>query len=231
LQKKADYEGARADLSVRRANRIFQNAGIPPKFLPFTFDTIPDTKGKERAIAAARMYLDLNKVDPRRIQEYDPNLTPNGNSQIKRSLGLIGAPGMGKTGILSVTFQSMVKQGVEGLWIELYRMFHEIQSGYGKAGDDSATEKLKYAGEVPLLFLDDCGDPDRTHRGKVLRETNDKRQLLWQIIGTRHGLDRPTLITSNLTREEFARQWGERLAARVWEMAWVIPVLGKDLRS
>jgi DNA replication protein DnaC len=230
--RRATYGQVAQGRQQRQLDANFQAAGIPERFLRLTFETLPPRyrKGKEQAIAMARMFLDLGHADPSRISEYDTNLNHSSKRQ-KPGLCFVGAPGVGKTGILSVAFRERVQRGEAGLWIELYDFFVEIQGEYGKP-DGNADGKLKAAREAPLLFLDDCGDPDRRKNGNgIAPETDDRRRILWQLVDYRHGAGLSTLVTSNLSRTDFERQWGTRLAARVWEMCWVIPVGGVDLRA
>jgi len=229
-RSKAAHSRGYQEHRAARLDDAFDNAGIPPRFEGLGFDTLPQQHliGKELALAMARMFADWGYTDPRRVADYDPDLTLTGHR--KPGLCLIGPPGVGKTGILSVAFRRRIEQGDAGLWIELYQFFEEIQSQYGSG--DAADQRLSAAQKAPLLFLDDCGDPDRRESsGQVRAETDDKRRLLWTVLDYRHGAGLPTLITSNLSRSDFERQWGTRLAARVWEMCCVVPVGGADLRE
>jgi hypothetical protein len=220
-----EYEQARIDAA-------FDAAGIPPRFMDLTFDTLAEQwrTGKELAIAAARMFLDRGHVRPCDVSEYDPTQSAPAR-QMREGLAFIGKPGVGKTGILSVAFRGRMEKGAAGLWVELYDFFETIQSCYG-TNDGSADKHLDAARKAPLLFLDDVGDPDRRQsNGAIREETDDKRRLLWEIMDYRHANGLPTLVTSNLSRSDFERQWGTRLAARLWELCWVVTVGGIDLRE
>ncbi len=122
-RKRRDYEDALLGREARRLQTIFQNAGIPPRFMRLRFDSIPPAlqSGKEEALAAAREFAQA------------------GEAQGKKSLCLIGPPGRGKTGILSVAYRKRVEAGVSGLWIELYQFFREIQSGYSSNDNEAGS--------------------------------------------------------------------------------------------
>ena len=230
------YVAGLEDVTQRRLSERFERAGIPERFMGLGFDTIPEEHraGKEQAIAAGRMFAERGHVVPAEVRAYDPGQC-HVDRRKKPGLCFVGNPGVGKTGILSVAFRARLGKKA-GLWIELYEFFNAVQSKYGKEGGD-ADARLEAAKTAPLLFLDDVGDPDRLLRDRdgtvlgIAAETDDRRRLLWEILDYRHGQELPTLMTSNLTRSNFERQWGTRLAARAWEMCWVVPVTGCDLRE
>jgi len=231
-RERAKYEDAVGGYRQSDLLRNFEQAQVPERFHGLGLDTIQmmHRKGKEMALAAAAMFLDLGYAIPEMVCEYDKSIQAHGKNR-RDGLAFIGKPGVGKTGILSVVFQEMVQQGTQGLWVELYDFFASIQGQYGKDGG-LAHERMEAAQKVELLFLDDCGDPDRRDTNRdLLPETDDKRRILWQVLDHRHGKHLPTLITSNLDRSGLETQWGTRLAARLWELCWVVPVGGVDLRG
>jgi len=218
-EKRANYDNHIDLYEQDRVDTLFQNAGIPERFRALTLSGIPTEfqKGKVDALNAAQYY-----------SQHGHGIT---TTKAKREgLVLIGPPGVGKTGVLSVVFRSMIAKGKAGLWIELYQFFQEVQSEYSRP-ESMAAAKIQSAMEVPLLFLDDMGDPDRRNGGGIKEETDDKRSILWRIIDHRHGKGLPILGTSNLSRSDFERQWGTRLAARLWETCLVVSVGGVDLRK
>jgi len=84
--------------------------------------------------------------------------------------------------------------------------------------------------EIPLLFLDDVGDPQRRNGTGMKAETEDKTSILWKIIDRRHSDLKPMLWTSNLKYEQLVEQWGKRLTDRLWEATGIVAVAGVDLR-
>lgn len=230
-EKRQDYEGYRAALLQRRLARLFEQAGIPARFRGLTLDTLPPAhqEGKRRAVAAARMFIAEGAVTPARLGEYDAATALKSKESIRcpalprRSLVLSGPLGVGKTGILTPVLRHYLEQGQPALWIEFYDFCLEVQSGYK---DGSANQKLIAARRAPLILLDDVGDVERQEP-----ETDDKRRILWSVLNGRHGDDLPTMVTTNLDEKGFRRQFGGRVSDRLWEMAFVVPVGGVNLRT
>jgi hypothetical protein len=230
-EKRQDYEGYRAELLQRKLARLFEQAGIPGRFCDLTLDSLPPAhrEGKRRAIAAARMFVAEGAVVPARLGEYDPAAALRDGESIRcpalprRSLVLSGPLGVGKTGLLTPVLRHSLEQGQPALWIEFYDFCLEVQSGYK---DGSANNKLVAARQAPLILLDDVGEVERREA-----ETDDKRRILWSVLNGRHGDDLPTLVTTNLDERSFRRQFGGRVSDRLWEMAFVVPVGGVNLRT
>jgi DNA replication protein DnaC len=90
---------------------------------------------------------------------------------------------------------------------------------------------MNYYCQVPFLILDDLGAEQITDSGWVA-------DRMYQIIGTRHGDDRPTFFTSNCTPTELADRLGDRIMSRVLEMCGfpnpghrIVHVEGPNLRA
>jgi DNA replication protein DnaC len=147
----------------------------------------------------------------------------------KPGLLLYGKAGRGK----SVLGWWAVPQRGWGLWLTWPELTRKIQSSYSRDGNSEAM--IEAAQNVPVLFLDDLGDPDR--RGM---ESNDKRDILFQIVNHRLVHSKPTFITTNLEGSDIAKQFGHRIASskqfghriasRLLELCEWCNVGGVDLR-
>jgi len=75
--------------------------------------------------------------------------------------------------------------------------------------------------KIPLLLFDDIGASRLTEwgRGEVAGLLED-----------RHGAERPTIITSNLSLDDLARFVDARLASRIAESGHVLGFPARDLR-
>jgi len=200
-KNKADVEAARQ----RRMEKLYGPCMEVPKryqgLTPQTLETLGPRamEGKREAIEAATRWA-------------------KGEGE-KPGLLLYGKAGRGK----SVLGWWAVPQRGWGLWLTWPELTRKIQSSYSRDGDSEAM--IEAAQNVPVLFLDDMGDPDR--RGM---ESNDKRDILFQIVNHRLVHSKPTFITTNLAGSDIAKQFGHRIASRLLELCEWCNVGGVDLR-
>jgi DNA replication protein DnaC len=213
----------------RRLRQLFERASVPARFQNFTLDLPAEhANRKRRAYAACRMMIKEGVVVPSRLGEYDPVSALRPGEKLSRpdwaykSLTLSGPKGAGKTVAMSVVFRHFLEQGVDGLWIEWYDFVLEVQSGYGSGVAD---QRIKAAQDASVILLDDLGDLAR--KGK---ETDDRRRILWQVLGHRHSHDRSTLVTTNLDESQLRKQFDGRIIDRLLEMSFFVPMNGQNLR-
>lgn len=198
----------------RRLNQVFVNAGIPERYSDLTIETLrersTDDADKLQAIEAVQAFVN------------DGFLVDQRTGKAKTSVILTGEPGMGKTGLMTAVLRSYLEQGRSALWVELYDFLDQIRQGYN---DGTATQRMEQAQRADVVLLDDFGDADRSGP-----ETDDRRRLVYQFINWRHNNGLPTLITTNLTGQGLAEQFGARTFERIVEMCYWIKVGGKNLR-
>src|SRR5690606_41573051 len=75
------------------------------------------------------------------------------------------------------------------------------------------------------LFSADSTAPTGTHPSSL----HDALPI-YLLIDDRHEMRRPTVITSNLSPEEFRQRYGERIADRIRQMGLVVLCVGESLR-
>lgn len=79
------------------------------------------------------------------------------------------------------------------------------------------------ARKVYALAIDDLGREYSDQHGRWLAELD-------LLIDDRHEMRRPTVITSNLSPEEFRQRYGERIADRIRHTGLVVLCVGESLR-
>lgn len=97
-------------------------------------------------------------------------------------------------------------------------MIDAIRSGYREGDYDARLEAVK---SVPILVLDDLGTEDPTPKALA---------LLFQIVQYRAIRDSITLITSNLSLDQYAGI-DDRIASRIRGRSLIIPVISEDARA
>ena len=112
----------------------------------------------------------------------------------------------------------------EAQFLRAVDLFKEIRNTFNDNNRESESRVLDNYSNVPFLVLDDLGTE---------KITDFVRQCLYDLLDRRYGDMRETIITSNLTLQGFAEEYGshgDRLASRIAGMGEVLALSGKDRR-
>lgn len=216
--------------AISRREKLLKESGLSERFRKMEHAAIlnlPNSQqaGKIGAIAACRMLSAECQVSLEGLQHYVKNskLAELTDLTFYRSLVLTGKPGRGKTAALSVVFRELLYELEGGLMIQWDEYVRQVQDKYS---DYTAESFLQEAIQTPVLFIDDLGDVDSD-----VSVTSNQRNLLWRIINHRHGQELITLISTNLGKDQLARQFGTKTVERIFEMALVLEMNGINLRG
>lgn len=157
-----------------------------------------------------------------------------GKIPAKRPTFICGPPGTGKTH-LAVSYlreEILTDKYFDGSpygagskkFLRAVDLFKEIRATFGDKGEGTENHILNEYGKVDFLVLDDLGSE---------KITDFVRQTLYDLLDKRYGDMKETLITSNLSLQQFAEEYGshgDRLASRIAGMGEVLALSGKDKR-
>lgn len=155
-------------------------------------------------------------------------LTPlDGDDRACNSLVLSGERGIGKTSLAVCAVQELIGAGHQAVYLRLMEYFDAIKERfkekdqYELAGDavDEVQVQHTYM-QAPVLVIDEWPG----------EATDWRREKAEQLINYRYANGLPTLITTNLSYDEFVRVWGGIIAQRVRKMAHWIEMGGVILR-
>jgi len=207
-RRRDDIDRSTMLLEVHRARReaLARKLVLPAQHQRFTLETHPLANRQEQG---HKMYVDV--------------LSWLAHWDWRRGLILLGGYGIGKTGLVCGVLQRLVERAVTEGWemrfITSLGLVRRIQSGYG---DDTAAATIDEYSRVHLLALDDLG---------AERTTNDRQELLLQILDHRHKESLPLLATTNLTDDELRAHLTERVYWRLFETCDFVTVEGRNLRA
>ncbi len=166
--------------------------------LPFhSFDEIKpelfDEKGREVFTKAA---ADLQAI----AQKSD--------AAKRKNINLVGSSGTGKTFLASCFAEASSAIGRTVVFITAFS-FVERALAYHTTFDASKSEHLMPLIESDVLIIDDLGTES------IFK--NVTLEYLYHVINERQLKGKTTFITSNLTINEFAARYGERIASRLFD--------------
>ena len=135
---------------------------------------------------------------------------------MKNSLMFYGEPGTGKTALSSAIVKESLKRGHMAWFSRVDDIMAAIRSTFSRNGEESkfTTEQMiRFFAKVDILAMDEFD---------MSKISDYDLQQIERIINHRADAHLPTLMTTNLTQEQFKTRWGYRTHSRVVHMAhWV----------
>jgi DNA replication protein DnaC len=203
--------GCQGDL--RRRQRILSST-IPKRYAHCTLGSFIE-KSTELKVARTR------------VQEFI-DLWPGTDEG--RGLLLMGPCGVGKTHLAVSALIEIINSNKSGrlLFSNFQDLIQEIQASFDSDQVQSKSEILRPLLEADLLVLDELGSQ---------KPTTFVQDILYYVINTRYNEERATIFTTNYVdepadgkEENLSQRIGNRLRSRLYEMAPMVKMSGKDHR-
>lgn len=137
------------------------------------------------------------------------------------SVVLTGDPGLGKTGLAVAAANYSRMGGTPCVFSRVQGIIKRIQETYSSEAKESYLDVFSFFTRIPLLIIDEFG---------VKNYTPDRLEIFEEIMRERDRRGLPFLATTNLTRDEFYKQWQPQTADVVAKAHW-IPIAGIKIRQ
>lgn len=192
-KEQADIEArAHAERAARWERKVGE-ACIPERFrdrhLATYTATLPD---QQRALNFAKAYAaDFDEI-----------------SKTGRSALFIGLPGTGKTHLAVGIGLEVMERGHTVFFTTVMRAVRRVKDTWGRESRESQSEAIATLVFPDLLILDEVG---------VQFGSDTEKLLLFDILNERYERRRPTILMSNLPRDEVSAYLGERVFDRLRE--------------
>lgn len=204
---------------THRIQRLFQNSGIPIRYLYKRLKEFETDFSKDSGITASLMaaYDEANHY----VEIFKDSMQNNGSG-----LYIYGPAGTGKTMLASLIVNEIILEyQTRALFINITRdFFSPIRSTYNSENEQYGKgEKIfNKIASAELLVIDDFG---------VQSDSEWEKRTLYDLINIRYERVLPTIITSN----EEPRKWKELFAGRIYsrleEVSEMIFIESIDYRS
>lgn len=139
------------------------------------------------------------------------------------NIAMFGSTGLGKTHLSSAMASVIIEKGNDVYYAGANSMFADFeQKRFGNSADPDAEGDIEKYFSCDLLIIDDLGS----------EVTNQfTTSCLYNVINSRLNKRKPTIISTNLTQDEFRKRYWDRIASRVFGEYTVLPFCGVDIRA
>ncbi len=147
----------------------------------------------------------------------------NFDAERSKNLALFGGTGLGKTHLSSAVAGVVIEKGNYVYYTSAMNMFADFeQKRFGTSASYDISGDIQQYFTCDLLIIDDLG---------VETINQFTVSCLYNVINTRLNRRKPTILSSNFSREEFKKKYWDRIASRVFGEYVVLPFIGKDIRE
>ena len=184
---------AEADLAAAAWVEKQQRAGIPERFRDRTLDSYAAaTDGQKAALRWATEYA----------HQFDEVLSSG------RSMLFLGRPGTGKTHLGCAIGNYLLRKGATVYYSTVQRAMRRIKDTWNRDSAELEGDAIRAMTGPDLLILDEIG---------VQFGSDTEKNLTFDLLNERYERLKPTLLLSNLAKEDVARFLGERVMDRLRE--------------
>ena len=134
---------------------------------------------------------------------------------------MLGATGLGKTHLSSAVAKKVIERGYDVVYRtaqSAMMIFERQRFGDGFRGDGTERELF----DADLLIIDDLGTEVTTQYTIA---------CLYELINSRLNDDRPTIISTNLTKDELRERYADRIMSRLFGEYRPLLFRGGDIRQ
>ena len=138
------------------------------------------------------------------------------------NLLLYGETGLGKTFLCNCIARDLLDAGIGVLYVTAPRLFKKIEDfRFNRNGQDAPDAQLDLVYDADLLIIDDLGSEFST----IVTDTE-----LFSIINSRLLAHKPTVISTNLSLNDFQNAYTERIVSRITGKYLMLRLFGDDIR-
>lgn len=148
-------------------------------------------------------------------RSYADKFTPH-----SQGLFMFGETGLGKTHLSRAIAGVVAEKGYNVVCATAPDLLRRIENEHFRRTEDEGT--LDRILEADLLVLDDLG----AEFGSSFSQS-----VVYNILNSRISSERPLIVTSNLTVQEFGEKYARRIVSRLFSQLIQVRFIGKDVRQ
>ena len=218
--KDSGYVGIRMCECMRRKliEAGMESSGLSTLMRTQSFDNFSLDYYKKNAEEYARMERNY-----RAIRSYAENFTIESGKTMPPSMLFIGGTGLGKTHLSTSIARRVIERGYDVFYNSAVGMISDFEfRRFGSSLVQSEGDRTERYTECDLLIIDDLGT-------EVINQFT--LSCLYHVINTRLNLQKPTVISTNLSSAELRKSYNDRITSRLMGEFVLVPFYGTDIRK
>ena len=138
------------------------------------------------------------------------------------NIAMMGGTGLGKTHLSSAVAGVVIEKGNDVYYTSSTNMFADFEEKrFGSSAAYDVTGDVSQYFTCDLLIIDDLG-------AEIINQFTIS--CLYNVINTRLSRHKPTILSTNLTQDEFRKKYWDRITSRVAGEYTILPFCGEDVR-
>ena len=194
------------------ADKIGLTGGKKETFETFDLSIIPDEQAEGQRISQRELSDAVRGLCEEWADNY-PNIT-------RHTVVLSGKSGLGKTFLMHAMAHRLAERGFSVLMVSAFQFLQTARKSFFE-NDEGLDELIG----TPILMLDDVGSEPLMKNITI--------EALFNLINERQNRGLSTVLSTNLSIEEFRDRYSERIVSRITDTRTceVLVLRGKDLRK
>lgn len=169
-------------------------------------------------------WLDAMEI-PQSGQDAVMDYVEHADANVRAGVGMIlyaRSTGSGKTLALTLALKALLARGYDCYFTQFNEMLDAFSSGW--RDEDQRKWFIRRIRNAGVLVIDDLG---REYKGRI----EITEAMFDQVIRARVAASRPTLLTTNLTPDEWKTGYGRNVMSLLDEACMAVEVSGADFRE
>ena len=152
------------------------------------------------------------------LVRYADNFDPKSS----QSILMMGGTGLGKTHLSSALARRVIEKGNDVFYTGAIDLFSQFEIQRFKSYTNEPNELIERYFECDLLIIDDLGT-EMINQFSV--------STLYNLINDRLGRKKPTVVSTNLSRDEIQKKYTDRITSRMLGEYQLLFFVGTDIRA